>query len=361
MHCVLLGVFPALLNRQLKLLTISQKQSLEGLIRSTFLPFEMTVHGRKPRLVSERANFKANEYFQYLFFLSPIFFRSFFHVDSLQYINLLKLSFGIRILLESNRENDVNVADGLLKSFCDNAVKIFGTKKCETINLHSLRHLPDQVRRFGPLFVQSAMSFESAHAFLAKFASGSHDFCEIIARRYLERHLLLTDPIANDDLTELTGNWTGQSLTSFINAEKESYVNLTPLIELAIANYPGAKIQSHCKIEGVVYDSISYSRNIMGPNSYVRYLSNGSYRYGQIQYFITFAEEPNIKYAFVARLNLDAKYLSVDPCLQMSYFMKVERSVQCEKVPTRSFHKMACIENQTETWLASVPPFLDHK
>ena len=56
-------------------------------------------------------------------------FSSFFHVDSLQYINLLKLFFGISILLESNRENDVNVADHLLKSFCDTAVKIFGTKK----------------------------------------------------------------------------------------------------------------------------------------------------------------------------------------------------------------------------------------
>ena len=51
------------------------------------------------------------------------------------------------------------------------------------------------------------------------------------------------------------GNWTGQSLASFDNAEKESYFNATPLIELAIANYPGAKIQSHCKIRGVVYDS----------------------------------------------------------------------------------------------------------
>ena len=99
----------------------------------------------------------------------------------------------------------------------------------------------------------------------------------------------------------------------------------------------------------------------MRPNSYVLYLSNGSYRYGQIRYFITFAEEPNIKYAFVARFNLAAKYLSVDPCLQISYFMQVERPVQCEIVTTRSFHKMSCIENQTETWLAPVPPFLDQK
>ena len=99
----------------------------------------------------------------------------------------------------------------------------------------------------------------------------------------------------------------------------------------------------------------------MGPNSYVLYLSNGSYRYSQIRYFITFAEEPNIKYAFVARLNFATKYLSVDPCLQNSYFMNVERSVHCERVTICSYHKMACIENQTETWLASVPLFLDHK
>ena len=86
----------------------------------------------------------------------------------------------------------------------------------------------------------------------------------------------------------------------------------------------------------------------MGPNSYKSYLSNDSYRYGQVQYFITYAEEPNIKYAFVARLNLGAKYLSVDPCLQISYFMEVERCIQCSKVTINSFHKMAGIENKTK-------------
>ena len=58
-------------------------------------------------------------------------------------------------------------------------------------NLHSLKHLPDQVRKFGPLSVQSAKSFESAHAFLAKFESGTHAVCGINARRYLGKHLMI--------------------------------------------------------------------------------------------------------------------------------------------------------------------------
>ena len=71
------------------------------------------------------------------------------------------------------------MAKKLLEKFSEDAVDIFGDKKCKTINIHCLQHLPDQVRRFGPLFVMSAMCFESAHAFLAHFASGSNEFCQI--------------------------------------------------------------------------------------------------------------------------------------------------------------------------------------
>ena len=64
----------------------------------------------------------------------------------------------------------------------EDAAEFFEGQKCETINVHWLEHLPDQVGRFWPLFVMSAKAFESAHSFLALFATDCHGFCQIICR-----------------------------------------------------------------------------------------------------------------------------------------------------------------------------------
>ena len=79
--------------------------------------------------IKEKHNFKANEFFNYF-------------------------QFGIQLLLESNIKPK---SEQLLDSFSKNAAGIFDSPKCETLNMHSLCHLVHQVRRFGPLFVSSAV------------------------------------------------------------------------------------------------------------------------------------------------------------------------------------------------------------
>ena len=55
----------------------------------------------------------------------------------------------------------------------------------------------------------------------------------------------------------MTGNWTGQStVTSFNNAENESYFNATPLNELAIANILEQKFNQTVRFE-VSYITLS--------------------------------------------------------------------------------------------------------
>ena len=100
--------------------------------------------------------------------------------------------FGVRLLLESSKEEDVVVAERLLNEFCSSVVDIFdGNERVETINVHSLRHLPTQVRRFVPLFSFSAMSFEFANRILGEVFTGSHHECEVVCRRFLQRQRLL--------------------------------------------------------------------------------------------------------------------------------------------------------------------------
>ena len=203
MHCVLLGVYASLLARHMKSLNKKERVEIDDILYHVTVPVELSQHGSQPRVLSEVSQFKANEYFNYLFFLAPVVFREFLKPETFQYKSLLRLSFGVRILLETQVQKNITVAEKLLDKFSEDAVDIFGDKKCETINIHCLQQLPDQVRRFGLLFVMSAMCFESAHALLAHFASGLHEFCQIICRRYLEYHQLLQASLEEDDATDL--------------------------------------------------------------------------------------------------------------------------------------------------------------
>ena len=89
--------------------------------------------------------------------------------------------------MENSSSDNVKTAESLLKQFCENVVDNFGgNARIETINMHSLRHLADQVRRFGPLFTWSAMSFEFANRILCQVFTGSHHELEVICRRFLQ-------------------------------------------------------------------------------------------------------------------------------------------------------------------------------
>ena len=120
--------------------------------------------------------------------------------DSL-YSHLSNLVFGIRLTFQSSSPNRVSEAEKFLQQVCQEIVSIHGdNERKETINStildnrkkrnDNLRHLPDQVSRFGPLFCQSAMGFEAANRSLGEVFSDSNSECEIICRRLLQRHKL---------------------------------------------------------------------------------------------------------------------------------------------------------------------------
>ena len=48
-------------------------------------------------------------------------------------------------------------ADLMINSLCSAVRNFFGNPKIEKKNLHSFRHLADQVRTYGPLYVPSAV------------------------------------------------------------------------------------------------------------------------------------------------------------------------------------------------------------
>ena len=361
MHCVLLGVYASLFNRHLQLLTSSDKQELENLVQEISAPIELVSHGRQPRRPSEKAQFRANEYLNYLMFFSPILFKKFLQNNQVHYSNLLRLSFSTRLLLTTSNPTSVDYAEQFLNDFCENATAVFGNEKCHTINLHSLRHLTHQVRIFGPLFVTSAMSFESAHCFLGKFATGSHDFCEIICRRYLESQSLINEDVEDDDFVELVEDWAGKNLTA--EARTRNYCNLvknTVLVTEAKRKFAGSTILSRHQNGSFFFDSVCYERNEKAPNGFVWFQKNSEVFYGHVQYFINFPGSTEV-FAYLKLLKLLSSFLSEIPTLKLPFFLQVESTQQKEFVLANSLKKMACIETKNEIWLTSVPKFLDHK
>ena len=279
MHCVLLRVFPELLRQLLKKSAAMSKREINEVIQSLACPRELISYSRKIRSLEEIGTFQANEFFNWMFYISSIVFRN--KIPTMLYENLLNLVFGIRLLLKSSREENILLSEKLLDSFCASVVDIFdGNERLETINVHSLRHLPEQVRRFGPMFSFSAMSFESANRILGEVYSGSHHECKIICRRFLQKQRL-RDLHHNCDDSKI-GSLVKQLLR---HEDSDTYPN---------AMYPNATFLNRFSINGVYYDSPAYS---LAPssglfNSFVCYLKDDTECFGPVWYFVSILDAP---------------------------------------------------------------------
>ena len=213
MHCVLIGVFPELLKMCYKSLSVKEREDINKKTSDLACPREMISYSRKIRSLEEISQFKANEIFYWFFYISPIVFLD--QIPFALYSHLTNLVFGIRLLLESSSPASIRAAEKLLDQFCSEIVAVNGgNERVETINAHCLRHLPDQVRRFGPLFCQSAMCFESANRTLGEVFSGSTSECEVICRRVLQRHKLSGVEVQSEKLKPLFFKLSGKNKTN---------------------------------------------------------------------------------------------------------------------------------------------------
>ena len=143
MHCVLLGVYHDLLKQHLKTLTAFDRCSFINKARATCSPKELAAHGRRIRGVDEIGYFKANEFYNYLFFVAVVLLRE--KLDRKLYEHYLFLVFGIRTLLESDQPRAVAEAEQMLQLFCEQYADLYCNEKLETFNVHLLKHLSHQV------------------------------------------------------------------------------------------------------------------------------------------------------------------------------------------------------------------------
>lgn len=113
---------------------------------------------RKPRDLFSCGNFKATECRQFLLYTGMVLFKKYFSEDL--YIHYLNLSIAYRLLNAPFDEVILEQADDLLKLFVSN-YHLYYTEEQLVYNVHSLLHLVDDCRLYGPVYEFNSYKFEN--------------------------------------------------------------------------------------------------------------------------------------------------------------------------------------------------------
>ena len=127
--------------------------------------------GRLPRKITEYKQWKANEFYNWLFLYSK-FVLSDGILNPEHYRHFLRFSESMEIL-HSNcvQKNQLNQTEQNLKTFVQDFQKLYG-RDCMVYNIHLLLHLVDAVRKFGPLHNYSLFVYENFNGVLGNFLRG---------------------------------------------------------------------------------------------------------------------------------------------------------------------------------------------
>jgi len=114
---------------------------------------------RKPRSVSELDRWKATEFRQFLLFTGPVVLKDVLPEEL--YSNFLLLHVAISCLVSPHYSQVYcDFARKLLIRFVEHCLSAYG-QNFVVYNVHNLIHLPDDVRRYGPLDNISCFPFEN--------------------------------------------------------------------------------------------------------------------------------------------------------------------------------------------------------
>lgn len=144
---------------------------------------------RKPRSISTYQKWKASEWRNWLDY-APICLQQ---VLPSKYINhLLLLSEAIHYLnSDSITSNDLDRCEKMIKKYVQLYQKYFGVENM-TSNLHSLTHLVQVVRNWGPIWAHEASTFESWNRKIMEKVTSSFAQTDQIATRFLMNKFITT-------------------------------------------------------------------------------------------------------------------------------------------------------------------------
>lgn len=225
---------------------------------------------RMPRSISEHIKFwKASELRSWFFYYSLPCVADIMPPKYLyHYCTLLE---GIYLLNQSSiSDDDIVKSEGLINYFVFMFPSLYGAKYV-TINMHSLLHLPDIVRKIGPLWSTSCFAFESANGDLLKMFHGTQ-YIDIQIINAV--HVFQMMPLLSSEILETSMAY--PLVCSLMKKKKERCIgfftygkyfikeldNEEQQLITTITNVPYSKICFYRRaiLRGIMYHSLAYSR-----------------------------------------------------------------------------------------------------
>lgn len=231
---------------------------------------------RKPRSLTQLANFKASEIRSMFLYYLPVCLPG--CVPKIYVEHVRQLSTALYILLQQDISfEDVDTAESILKNFVKQHQKLFG-KQSMVMVIHLLKHLAQSVHKLGPLWCHSAFQFERNNGCLLKLVSGTTDVIHQISSKYsLGKSVNKHRPANKASDSILLGK-----AESFI--ETAGYV--FDAISLEMIDFGDVQLLVHkrIKLNQKIYTSVLYTRPKRSVDYFIG-LSNG--RVGSAKYYLS--------------------------------------------------------------------------
>ncbi len=152
---------------------------------------------RRPRSLIEYKQWKATEFRQFLLYSGAVVLRDILPVN--MYNNVLTLSVAMICLLRPEFATNMqycDYAERLLVNFVSDSATIYGASQL-VYNVHSVIHLPQDCRKFGPLDKISAFPFENFLGQIKKMVRRPQNPIAQVVRRCYENDRAVLDAAEN--------------------------------------------------------------------------------------------------------------------------------------------------------------------
>lgn len=194
MHLVCLGVMRRMLNAWVKkgkfIVRLSSQMISEFSTRLEMFRKQIpSEFARKPRALKYIDRWKASELRQFLLYTGPILGEGILDDNVLKHFRLLSSSIFILASPDLSK-NLCDYASQLIEKFVSSSPDFYG-KEFIVQNVHSLTHLSNDVKRFGPLDYFSAFPFENHLQLLKKKMRSPNKPLQQLFKRVNEKQQLL--------------------------------------------------------------------------------------------------------------------------------------------------------------------------
>lgn len=317
---------------------------------------------RSPRSLEKTIKYwKASELRAWLLFYCIPILLEFLHVDYVHHLYLLVKA--MHILLSPHiYSSDLLAAERMLTVFYEKVTDLYPEELC-TMNVHSLIHLTQTVKNFGPLWAYSCFGFESMNGHLKKHCHGTRNVLpQLVHNLRFHQTVMDADYNAKDHEDGVRGRVKQKRLSpEFLQALNEgNYVTSNPIFPV-FCRY---------KQNGILYKTWKNADQLRNSSVCKFLTANGTQLFGSIQYFCLSATVPvaiiaafrpakdafeGVERATIPDLNLFS--------LTNSCVFKVEKVQQLQAVPVSSIlTKCVCISIPSKPYyfIVTVPNSYEH-